>query len=337
MKKNDPHVTPSLSGAIAGSRSNWGSPFSRRSLLVSMIAAPVLAVVVAACGDPDAQPAATTPGTGTGGSGPGSTGGGSSVPPATDAPSAIQHPTGASDAVIRLGYEGGFVMQGTAFVNTPTLLISGDGMAYTPGVTTMQFPGPLLLPMGVRTVTEAGTQKLLAAAQSAGLLAPPPDYVVDSNVADVPNTVVTLQAGGSTYVHSAYALGFATDDQGQPVPESTPARVALQGFVNVLSDLTAAVGADQLGDETIFVPTEYRVQATPVVQADLAGIDPAPTIVDWPATTGLDLATAAACARLTAVAAGSVLADADSNTYFRQGTTLYRVVAAAALPGDAAC
>jgi hypothetical protein len=259
------------------------------------------------------------------------------VPPATDAPSSIEHPTGAADAVIRFGYEGGFVVQGTAFVNMPTLLISGDGKAYTPGVTTMQFPGPLVLPMSVRTITEAGVQTLLAAAQAAGLLAPPPDYVVESNVADVPNTVVTLQAGGSTYVHSAYALGFATDDQGQPAPESSPARVALQGYVTLIGDLAAAVGADQLGDETIVVPTEYRVQATPVVEADLTGIEPAPTIVDWPETTGLDLAAAATCARLTADAAGSVLADADSNTYFRQGDALYRVVAAVALPGDQTC
>ncbi len=336
MKTNDPHLSPSvtasLPGPIAGSPSNWGSPFSRRSLLVSMIAAPAMALVVAACGDPNGAPAATTPDTG-----PDNTGGGSSVPPATDAPSSIQHPTAATDAVIRLGYEGGFVTQGTAFVNMPTLLISGDGMAYTPGVTTMQFPGPLLLPMGVRTITEAATQKLLGAAQSAGLLAPPPDYVVDSNVADAPNTVVRLQAGGSTSVHSAYALGFGTDAQGQTAPETTPARLALQGFVTMLGDLVAAVGADQLGDETVFVPTEYRVQATPVVEADLAGIDPAPTIIDWPATTGLALATAAACARLTAQAAGTVLADADSNTYFRQDEVLYRVVAAPTLPGDAVC
>jgi hypothetical protein len=191
--------------------------------------------------------------------------------------------------------------------------------------------------MAVRTITEDGIQRLLAAAQQAGLLAPPPDYTAPTNVADVPDTVVTINAGGSTYTHSAYALGFETDGQGNPKSETTPARVALHEYVMLLGDLATTVGADQLGPESVLEPAEYRLQATPVQQADLTGIDPAPTIVDWPTSTGLDLATAAECARLSADAAGSMFADANSNTFFRQGDVLYRLSVAAVLPGDAPC
>jgi hypothetical protein len=309
------------------------SPMSRRSLLVSMIAVPLLAVAVTACGDDSLDTGSSTPGTAPPDSMPGS------VPPATDGPvgGAIDHPTGADEVVIRFGHEGGFVAPGTLFVNVPSVLIAGDGRVYTPGVTTMEFPGPMLQPMSVRTITEAGIQKLLAAADAAGLLAPPPDYSAELNVADVQDTVVTLTAGGATYTHSAYALGFQTDDQGNQVPETTPARAALQEFTLLLGDLAAAVGADQLGPETLFVPTDYRMQATPIAEADLAGIDPAPSIIDWPATTGLDLATASECALLPADAAGSVFADANSNTFFKQGDALYRISVAGVLPGDRAC
>ncbi|MBI5090185.1 MAG: hypothetical protein HZB15_15335 [Actinobacteria bacterium] len=311
------------------------TPLSRRSLLVSLVGAPVLATFVAACGDPDAEPASSPT---TGGPAP------STAPsaPDTTTPSTdalpIDHLTGADDVILRYGREGGFVPVGVSFVNQPSLLISGDGRVFAPGVTTMEYPGPLLLPMAVRSITEAGIQTLLAAADAAGLMAsPPPDYTAEANVTDMPDTVVTISTGGGTYRHSAYALGFPTDEQGNPADETTPARVALLGFTRLLDDLTTTVGAAELGDETIFEPAEYRLQARAVTEADLEGMDPAPTIVDWPASTGLDLAGAAECARLSAPAAGSVFADADTATYFRQGDALYSIAVAGVLPGGPVC
>jgi hypothetical protein len=315
------------------------APLSRRTLLVSMVAAPALAAVVAACGDPTAEPAGSSP-TAPGVSVPSTdppASDGATDPPATDAP-IIDHPTGADDVVIRLGYEGGFVPMGTAFVNLPTLLVSGDGKVYTQGAMTMEYPGRLLAPMVVRTITPAAIQKLLAAADEAGLFATPtPDYSAEMNVADAPNTVVVINAGGSSYTHSAYALGFGIDAQGNSVPEASPARAALHGYALLLGDLSVAVGAAELGPESIVEPSEYRLQAMATPEADLAGIDPAPTIVEWPASTGVDLATAAECARLSATAAGSVFADANSNTFFRQGESLFRISVAGVLPGDPSC
>jgi hypothetical protein len=308
------------------------TPFSRRTVLATVVGVPFLAAVAAACGDPEAEPAASAPPS----SMPGTTHP-VTAPTPTTVPPAIEHPTGADDVVIRFGLEGGFVPAGTAFVNMPNLLVSGDGRVITPGVTTLEYPGPLLLPMGVRTISETGIQTLLAAADAAGLLAPPPDYAGAPLVTDMPDTVVTISANGTTFVHRAYALGFASDEQGNPTPETSPARAALLGFTKLLGDLTTAVGASELGDESVLDPVEYRLQAMPVAEADLAGIDPAPTVVDWPASTGLDLTAAAACARLGAAEAGSVFADANSNTFFRQGQALYRISVAGVLPGDPAC
>ena len=297
---------------------------SRRTLLLGAVAVPSLAALVTACGDDSSDGGSGSPDT----AAPDTSGG--NTTPGTGAGTAIEHPTGATDVVIRIAYEGGFVPQGYAFTNTPTLVVAGDGHAYTPGVMTMQFPGPLVAPSTVRTISEAGIQALLQEASSAGLLAPPPEYPRNDMIADAPDTVVTIQAGGSTYVHRAYALGIDAE-------EADPGRKALADFVAVATDLNATAGAATLGPEEMFEPAAYRFQAQPTTEAELAGIDPAPTITDWPAATGVDLAAASWCASALADAVGPTFAAADSNTVFRQGAALYRLFAAAVLPGDAAC
>jgi hypothetical protein len=292
-----------------------GFQMSRRSLLVAALGGPALVAFVAACGNPNLDTADSTPGT-TPGTG-------------------IVHPTGADDLVIRIGYEGGFVPQGYLFVRMPSLLISGDGRAFTPAVMPAVYPGPLVAPMFVRSINEAGTQQLLALADAAGLLSSPPDYSSDADnmVADAANTVVTIAANGETFVHSAYALGLLTGTES----ESTPARVALLAFVTAVEDLTAAAGAQNLGVDETLVPADYRIQSYVVAEADVSSADPAPTFVDWPASTGVALADATDCARLTADAAGSTFSDANQNTYFRDAGVLYSVAVAGVLPGDPAC
>jgi hypothetical protein len=306
-------------------------PVSRRTLLGAFVITPALAVLAAACGDPDAAPADT---------GPLNTDGAGTTVPGTDAPvsSTYVHSTDADAAVIRLGYEGGFVMPGTIFVSLPTLLVSGDGRVFRPGATTLEYPGPLVSPLGVRTITEAGVQRLLGIADTAGLLATPPNYEpVQMNIADAPDTVLTLTVDGQTYRHQAYALAMDADADGNPLPEQTPARQALADVASAFSAFEATVGAAELGEETIFAPTEYRFQATPMMAEELAGFDPAPDLVEWPAASGVTLAAASACARVAASAVGSLFTDATQNSFFTEDGVTYRVAVAAVLPGDAVC
>lgn len=284
---------------------------SRRTLLLGAIALPSLAALLAACGDPEVDQSGSTPDTTVPGTG-------------------IEHPTGATDAVIRITYEGGYMPAGFAFVNTPSLIVSGDGKAYTPGVMTMEFPGPLVAPITVRTITEEGVQTLLQLASAAGLLATPPEYPRNDMIADAPDTVVTIEAGGSTYVHRAYALGIDAN-------ETDPARKVLADFVTAASDLPGTVGAAALGPEAMLEPMVYRFQAMPTDDADLAGYDPKPTITEWPENTGVDLGAAASCASALADAVGPTFTAADSNTVFAQGEGRYRLAVAPVLPGDPPC
>ena len=165
-----------------------------------LLAPALLLVPLAACGgdDDDASSASTV------------------APPAdatlptVPAGGSYEYATGADDVVVEVTQEGGFVPPEVIFARTPTALISGDGRALSTGPTTMIFPGPLLPNLLQRSITPQGIQSVLAQADELGLLAEV-EYPRNDQIADAPDTVVTITVGGTTYRHQAYALGFDTE------------------------------------------------------------------------------------------------------------------------------
>lgn len=276
---------------------------NRRTFLAALLATPTLAAALAACGD-DSEESTSY-----------------SFPEVADA------------VVVRIGYEGGFVAPGTNFVNLPTLLVSGDGRAFTPGATTLEYPGALLPAINERSITKEGIDRLLRLADDAGLLGPAPDYSLPEGnmIADASDTVVTITVNGSTYEHRANALGLEQADGFG----STPARDNLQQFVTLVTDVAKVAGAENVGDDHTFAPAQYRLQAMPVDPAQWT--DPSPTVVDWPAGTGVVLADSAQCATLPATKGDSLFADATQLTFFQEGDVVYQLSVVAALPGDALC
>lgn len=292
---------------------------NRRIFLTAFMGAPAVAALLAACGDNTVLPADST------------------ATPDTSA-QGIPHPTGADEVVIRIGYEGGFVMPTTLFQRVPNLLVSGDGRAFQPGPQPAIYPGQLLPALTVRTIDEAGVQAVLELARTGGLLAAAPDYSVPPDapqVADAPNTVVTINANGTSYVHSAYALGI-----GGETTEATPARTALLKFVTAMGDLASVAGAAHVGTDAVYTPERYRVRAMPTDPAQFT--DPAPTVLPWPADTGVTLASASNCAVAEAAKVGEVLTNANQLTFFTEkdasgAEVTYELAAIAQLPGDEAC
>ena len=296
----------------------------RRTFLAAMVSAPTLAALLAACGDdsvvsPATAPDGTSPGTST----------------TMAVSSGIPYPTGADDVVLRYGYEGGFVAAGTIFISVPTLMVTGDGRVIEPGATTAIYPGALLPSMFERSIDQAGIEALLSAAQKAGMLASPPDYQLPDGigVADAPDTVLTINANNAQYLHRAYALGMADD------PSSTPARVALSDFLGTLGNLTDVVGAEHLGEPAPLVAKQYRFQAMVVDPATYT--EPVPTVVPWPAGTGVELKKVTAelgtCATVDAAAVGDLFSSANQLTFFEEAGVAYQLSVVAVLPGDAAC
>ncbi len=276
---------------------------NRRTFLAALLATPALAAALAACGD-DSEESTSY-----------------SFPEVADA------------VVLRIGYEGGFVAPGTNFVNLPTLLVSGDGRVFTPGATTLEYPGALLPAINERSITKEGIDRLVRLADDAGLLGSAPDYSLPEGdmIADASDTVVTITVNGSTYEHRANALGLEHPDGFG----STPARDNLQQFVTLVTDVAKVAGAENVGDDHTFAPDQYRLQAMAVDPAQWT--DPSPTVVDWPAGTGVVLADSAQCATLPAGKGDSLFADATQLTFFQEGDVVYQLSVVAALPGDALC
>ena len=210
------------------------------------------------------------------------------------------------------------------------MLVSGDGRVFSPGAQIEIYPGPLLPAVQVQTITETGIQNLLAAADDAGLLADV-DYTIDSNVADASTATVTISANGDTWTHEAYALGFAGPDGVEPTPE----RQALLGFVTQLSELSKLAGAENLGETSLFEPTEYEMEATPIDDVSAYGTDGIePTVEEWPADVSVRLVDASSCVTVPAPEIGELLAAANQLTFFTDADVTYQVVARPVLPGS---
>jgi hypothetical protein len=295
---------------------------ARPHVLIPVVAA---MLTLAACGEssPTADsPSSTAPSSTTPATTPPTT---PQSPPSTSpAGDGYDHPAGADDVVIEIGYEGGFVPAGTAFTQVPLLLISGDGRAINEGPIPEIYPGPLLPNLLERTITEAGVQTLLAKADELGLLAHVEYADPKSPIADAPDTVVTITVDGKTYRHAAYALGLEN--------ESDPARANLFEFVNAATDLPGTVGKRELGAEVPYERDSYLIRANEV---DLATVDPdvPPTIVRWPARTSVRLADASDCAVLPRAEGDALFTDATQLTFFRQAGVTYSVAATPQLPG----
>ena len=279
--------------------------------------AAIAAVVLAACGDdsPSGDAPSDSPPTDT--VAPVDT----TAPPTTGA-GGIDHPTGADDVVVRIAYEGGFVPVEVAFLDLPTLLVTGDGQAIVQGPVAEIYPGPLLPNMQARPVTEAGIQDLLALAADHGLLADV-EYTNPTNIADAPDTVVEIAANGETYVHRAYALGIAD--------ETDPARATLADFVAQATGDWLYGDNPELGPEAPYVTDTFLIRASEV--GDYTG-DIEPTVVDWPAETSVRLADASECAAVPAAEVGDLFADATQLTFFAEDGITYQLTVKPLLPGD---
>ncbi len=233
-------------------------------------------ISLAACSSTGGFPPTGSPGpTPTPGGGP---------PTPTPFVEAIMHPTGANDLVLREEVSGGLVPPGFILSELPVVSIYGDGRVITQGPQIEIYPGPALPNLRVQRVSEAGLQRILAAAAEAGLMGDDVMYLYPV-IADAPTTTFWVNAGGAKHRTSAYALGIG-DDPSVVSPEDAAARAKMQAFAEKLGDL-----AGWLGPDVVSADAPYTFEAIRIYSQEAEPTSPdqglAPTVADWPLSTPL--------------------------------------------------
>lgn len=212
--------------------------------------APLLAVLIlglAACtagAGPSASPdpsGAPNPSASPGGSGPPGDG-----PP----PARIDHPTGATEVILRFEEGGGFVPLGYLVTQAPSFSLYGDGTV----VFRDQFgegvpPGPIVrdVPFQTTVLPEEQVQALLEFALNDGALGIARETYENNLVADAPTSIFTINAGGLSKTVSVYALGLES-----PGGEDGAARTAFAALAERLRAFDAG------GDTAVYEPERYR-------------------------------------------------------------------------------
>jgi hypothetical protein len=236
------------------------------------------ALVLAACSGGSSPSPTVSPAT----AGASATPAGSPVASPTAATSAIAHPTGASELVLRFGEGGGFVMPTFAMIQVPHFSLYGDGtVIYRPASAPwpetkpgepMRFP-----PLQVAKMTEEQVQALLRDALGDGGLGIARERYENNQVADASTAVFTVNADGRQRRVSAYALGMLIDDPANPNPDAA-ILTAMAGFAERLRNFDQEIAKGNGTAAGLYFPTRFRAS---LLEGGLGG-DGVPRPWPWP-------------------------------------------------------
>ncbi len=258
--------------------------------------------------------------------------------------SAISHPRGGNELVLRIETGGGFVPPSFMVGRIPELSVFGDGRVIVLGPQIAIFPGPALPNLVTFRLSEEGLQALLENARAAGLLGADAQYDYPG-IADAGTTTFTVVAEGRRHVVSAYALfeGGPMDDQLDP--DVLRARAALSAFQERALDMRSWLGQAIVEPDSAYRYESLRVFVSAAEPQEPAEIEP--NFVDWPlaaplATFGAPLAGFAEmrCAVVSGedlVTLRSALERSNQLTFWRSQEVTYQLVLRPLLPDESGC
>jgi hypothetical protein len=279
------------------------------------LAAAVLLLALAACGDDGDDVDAGRDGD-DGGSG--STTG--------TAPDGAEPGGGDGELFIEIAYVGGFMIEDFQFRSVPQAVVYADGTVFAPGAIPAIHPGPAVSPVFTGTLDDDTLAELLDAAAVAGMIGGSPD-VGDAGalpIADAASTRVTVVVDGDEQVVEAYALAEA-GGPGFGQTGLTDAQVEARA---TLAELVAVVTEAALAAQDPYLPERYRVLAS--TPPDDAGLDVQPNQLEWPA--GLPEPVEGTCVAVTGDAAAALTEELASATEITRWTVGDRVLTLAVRP-----
>lgn len=198
----------------------------------------------------------------------------------------IRHPAG--DALVfRIENAGGFVPPQFQFISLPSFSLTGDGRVIAEGAQTELYPGRLVPPLNVRTLTETGLQSVLELLVESEQFGSSVEWRgAQSFVADASDTILTLHAHDREVVVKVYGLGTFSVDEAHPGLSAAEAAAheALTALMARLTTLDQWLPADAWADDGSqpYAPTALRlvVRNADADPPDDAGIGN--TLIEWP-------------------------------------------------------
>jgi hypothetical protein len=185
--------------------------------------------------------------------------------------------------ILKITNSGGLAPPGYQLTEVPIFALYGDGCVIVRGAVDAMYPGPLLPNLRELRVTPDDIQKILAAAETAGLLGPDASYE-QPGIADAETVVFRTTAGGATHVVDAYALSEAV---GGPAGPDEAARTKLRDFEAHILNLAGLLG--RAINDASYQPTSMRVfaqSASATTQSGLTPQEPAWPLTQDPAIAG---------------------------------------------------
>jgi hypothetical protein len=194
----------------------------------------LVALAAAACSGPSPSPS-TSAGLPSGSPTAGTSA--SPIPSTGPTVGAIEHTTGATDVVLRLEQGGGFVALEFLATQAPSFTLFGNGVIVFQQTPTV-FPQPdangVVKAIAWRTATldEGQIQELLAFALGQGGLGTARESYIAGGIADAPDTIFAIRAGGVAKTVVVNALGMDTQGGADTVARAAFAKLAarLQDF-----------------------------------------------------------------------------------------------------------
>ena len=247
--------------------------------------------------------------------------------------------TGSDQVVLRIATGGGLVPVEYLLTHKPRFALYGDGRVVVEGPVIEIYPAPLLPNLRQMHVTPGEIQKILAAADKAGLLGPDASFNA-TDIFDAGTTTFTTTVDGKTHTIDAYALGIEAATVDAAV---AAARKKLSGFQDEVGDLSAFLGRE-VGDAEAYDAATMRVFTRPADSSAPDGLTR--QVVAWPLS--VDPATAGEatkvpqtrCLALTGAdltAFLTVARTANALTSWTYGAGRYSILVRPLYPDESGC
>jgi hypothetical protein len=185
----------------------------------------------------------------------------------------------ASELVLRVSIEGGFVPAEFLLTNIPGFSLYADGTAITTGPMIEIYPQPALPNLRQMKLTSAGMKRVLEEARAAGLGGGSRIYRNDM-IADASTAVFILRDGAAETRVEAYALGL--NDELIPDPAEVEARAKLLAFWTWLGSLSESLAPEEVSSPD--APYDIKRLRIFAREVESTTIDPnfEQEPVDWP-------------------------------------------------------